>query len=76
MSTPLTKPITREVAIRFLNYPIRDYIVEMRPEGITLRRKGTRTTYGPATWEQILNCAARVSARDLEKQREIQRLHA
>lgn len=76
MAIPLYRPITREVAIKFLGYPIRDYIVEMTTAGIRLRKKGTRTWYGPAGWESILNAAARVSARDLEAQRETQRAHA
>lgn len=75
MAIALHKPITREVAIKFLGYPVRDYIVTVRNDGILLRKKGKRTTYGPATWEQILNAAARVSARDLETQRELQRAH-
>lgn len=76
MSIPLYKPITRQIAIRFLGYPVRDYVVEIAAAGIRLRKKGTRTWYGPASWEQVLNAAARVSARDLETQRQIQRAHA
>jgi hypothetical protein len=76
VSIRLHKAITREIAIRFLGYPVKDYIVEMSAAGIRLRKKGTRTWYGPAAWESILNCAARVSARDLEAQRETQRAHA
>lgn len=75
MAIALHKPITREIAIKFLGYPVRDYVVTISAAGVSLRKKGTRTTYGPAGWESILNCAARVSARDLEKQREVQRLH-
>jgi hypothetical protein len=40
MAIPLYKPITREVAFKFLGYPVRDYIVEMTAVGIRLRRKG------------------------------------
>jgi hypothetical protein len=76
MAIPLYKPITREIAIRFLGYPVKDYVVEITTAGIRLRKKGTRTWYGPAAWESILNAAARVSARDLETQRAIQRAHA
>lgn len=71
----LVKPITREIAIKFLGYPVKDYVVEIRSDGIRLRKKGTRTWYGPAGWESVLNAAARVSARDLETQRELQRSH-
>jgi hypothetical protein len=76
MAIALSKPITRQVAIRFLGYPVKDYMVEIRSDGIRLRKKGTRTWYGPAGWESILNAAARVSARDLETQRQVQRAHA
>jgi hypothetical protein len=66
MTLYLYRPITREIAIRFLGYPVTDYIVEITSAGIRLRKKGKQTWYGPASWEQILNSAARVSARELE----------
>jgi len=74
MSIPLYKPITRQVAIKFLGYPVKDYVVEIAHEGIRLRKKATRTWYGPASWEQILNAAARVSARGLAEQKEMQKV--
>ena len=62
MTTRLDKPVVREVPIRFLNHVIRDYVIEVNTAGVRLRKKGSRTWYGPAAWGSILNCAARVTA--------------
>lgn len=73
MMISLVKPITRQVAIRFLGYPIRDYVVSITSAGILLRKKGTKAWYGPASWGEILNSAARVSARELEVEKATRR---
>jgi hypothetical protein len=60
-----TAPLTLElISIRFLHLAPANYTAQLSTDGIRLRKKGTAQWLGPASWEQILNAAARTSARD------------
>lgn len=59
-----TAPLQLEiVSLRFLNMAPSDYTVEVSPDGVRMRRKGTARWIGPASWESILSAAARESSR-------------
>ena len=65
MATKLTTPVVRE--------DTRDhYIITVAPEGLYLREKGRRTTYGPLTYGRLYLQAVRaeIERRKVEKKRQ------
>jgi hypothetical protein len=50
-----------------------ELVVTMRPEGIEVREKGRRTTYGPVTYGFVFLTGARMRAEETRKQRRAQR---
>lgn len=61
--TPIRKPITRELALRYLNYPEKDYVAEISADGIRFRKKGTRTWFAVVPWHVILEKSVAIQSR-------------
>ncbi len=52
--TAIKSPITRELALRYLNYPEKDYVAEISADGIRFRRKRSSTWFAVVPWQWIL----------------------
>jgi hypothetical protein len=50
-----------------------ELVVTMRPEGIEVRLKGKRTTYGPVSYGLVFLTGARMRAEETRKQRRANR---
>lgn len=64
MPTKLTRPVARVVSTRRSG----DLVITLTPEGVTLREKGRRTTYGPLDPGALFVMAVRQYV-DAEKRR-------
>ena len=53
-----------------------DLVVTMRPEGVELRKKGHRTTYGPISYGLLFLTGARIRAEETVRQRKMNRRRA
>lgn len=53
-----------------------ELVVTMKPEGIEVRQKGRRTTYGPVTYGFVFLTGARIRAEQDRKQRRANRRRA
>ncbi len=52
--TTIKSPITRELALRYLNYPEKDYVAEISADGIRFRRKRSSAWFAVVPWAWIL----------------------
>lgn len=48
----------------------RELVVDIAPEGVYIRERGTRTPYGPVPWGWIHDRAARLTAEKARSERE------
>lgn len=55
--TKATRPVAREVQSRY--GPL---VVTVTTAGLLVRLKGSRTKYGPITWEQVFSLGAKLAA--------------
>lgn len=63
------KPVTRRV----FDANHGELVVTMRPEGIEIRPKGTRTAYGPVTYGFVYLTGARIRAEENRRQQKANR---
>lgn len=64
MATRLTKSVSREAVVESTSglQPDDKYIVVMAPEGLYIREKGKRTTFGPMGYGYLYHRAAMLTA--------------
>ncbi len=51
---PIAKPILREMALRYLNYPEKTYVAEISADGVRFREKSKHAWFAVVPWDRIL----------------------
>jgi len=69
----LSKRLVREHAIKYRNYPVREYAIEISSAGIAFRERGKRTWFGAVPWERILGDAFRLTAAEEDRRKLLKR---